>query len=364
MEVQKEMTAAEMAARENYPTNKGISYPASSVQDGLKRLIAEGKVDDDEADAIYWLYQFAQDKGLSYEGCGQMVGISGTTVFHLFHADYAASYGAVVQKILKFKKIEEERAKQKSIGFVKTWTSEQVFAVCESALYDGMPAFIYGSSQTGKTTALQEFQRTHNHGTTKYVRMGVRWNKRRLVRELAQACKCFSDSAHGEQLEERIFKSLNDRMLLIVDEFHLALETTTDLAAKEIVEFIREIYDRTGCGLVVCGTKVAETGLESGRNMLLFDQLRRRGLVKLVLPDVPKRADVNRFAREFSLAAPTGELFDGVKTILKRYGLGMYVKYLRKADALARDRGETMSWEHFKSVADGYAGLASLKSEY
>ena len=98
--------------------------------------------------------------------------------------------------------------------------------------------------------------------------------------------------------------------------------------------------------------------------MLLFDQLRRRGLVKLVLPDVPRKTDVNRFAREFSLPAPAGELFDGVKTILKRYGLGMYVKYLRKADALARDAKETMTWDHFKAVADGYAGLARIGNDY
>jgi len=361
---QNEMTAAEMSESENYNMNRGIGFPASSVQTGMKRLIAEGKIDDEGADAIYWLYQYAQEKGVGYDACGKMVGISGTTVYHLFHADYEASYDKMVQTVLKFKKIEDERSKAKSIGFVKTWTSEQVFTVCESALYDAMPAFIYGSSQTGKTTALMEFQRTHNHGTTKYIRMGVRWNKRRLVRELAQACKCFSEKANGEQLEERIFKSITDRMLLIIDEFHLAIETTTDLAAKEIVEFIREIYDRTGCGLVVCGTKVAETGLESGRNMLLFDQLRRRGLVKLVLPDVPKRSDVNRFAREFSLPAPSGELFDGIKAILKRFGLGMYVKYLRKADALARDRGEAMTWDHFKSVADGYTRLSAIGNDY
>ena len=361
---QKEMTAAEMAAKENYPLNKGIGFPASSVQDGMKRLIAEGKVDEDGADAIYWLFQYAQEKGLGYEGCGAALGISGTTVFHLFHADYNASYAKMVQTILRFKKIEEERSKTKSLGFVKTWTAEQVFTVCDAALYDGMPAFIYGSSQTGKTTALEEYQKTHNHGTTKYVRMGVRWNKRRLVRKLAQACKCFSETAHGDQLEERIMRSVTDRMLLIVDEFHLALETTTDLAAKEIVEFIREIYDRTHCGLVVCGTKVAETGLESGRNMLLFDQLRRRGLVKLVLPDVPRKTDVNRFAREFSLPAPTGELFDTIKVLLKRYGLGMYVKYLRKADALARNAGEAVTWDHFKAVSDGYANLARIGNEY
>lgn len=363
-EMQKEMTAAEMSASENYQMNRGIGFPASSVQDGMKRLIAENKVDEAGADAIYWLYQYAQEKGLGYEGCGAVVGISGTTVFHLFHADYNASYAKMVQTILRFKKIEEERAKTKSLGFVKTWTAEQVFSVCDNALYDGMPAFIYGSSQTGKTTALEEYQKTHNHGTTKYVRMGVRWNKRRLVRELAQACKCFSETAHGDQLEERIMKSVTDRMLLIVDEFHLAIETTTDLAAKEIVEFIREIYDRTHCGLVICGTKVAETGLESGRNMLLFDQLRRRGLVKLVLPDVPRRIDVNRFAREYSLAAPTGELFESIKLLLKRYGLGMYVKYLRKAEALARDANEELTWDHFKAVCAGYENLTRIGNEY
>ena len=40
---QKEMTAAEMAASENYPVNKGIGYPASSVQDGLKRHTEDRK---------------------------------------------------------------------------------------------------------------------------------------------------------------------------------------------------------------------------------------------------------------------------------------------------------------------------------
>ena len=364
MKEQKELTAEEMRHGDMNSDDHCIKYPANKVQDGLKRLKTEGKVDEAGADLIFWLYSYIQEKGLSYGGAAEVTGMSSTVIYHLVHADYGAKYDSVLEKIAKFKKIEEERGKAKSLGFIETSAAKQVFEVCKSALYEGMPAFIYGASQTGKTTALLEFQRTHNHGTTKYMRLGVRWTKRRVVRELARACKCFSESENSTVLEDRILQTLTNRMLLIVDEFHLAIETTTDLAAKEIVEYFRELYDRTGVGLVICGTKVAEEGLEQGKNKLLFDQMRRRGLVKLVLPDAPKKADVNKIAKEFDLDAPSGETYEGIKSILKRYGLGMFVKYLQKTYALAKAEKRAISWEDFAAVCNGYAALSNPKNEY
>ena len=359
MSEQKEMTAAEMAAKDQ-PGNEGagIGYPSNRVQENMSRLQEEGKVDASGADLIFWAYSYAREKGLSYNGVNEVLGVSGTAFWHLIRGSYGAKYGAMIEKLAKAKKMVEERSKGLSLGFVKSWTAEKIFEVCSAALYDGMPAFVYGSSQTGKTTSLLEFQRTHNHGTTKYMRMGVRWSKRRVVRELARVCGCFSERANSVDLEERIYTTLNQRMLLIVDEFHLALETTTDLAAKEVVEFIREVYDRTGCGLVICGTKVAETGLETGKNRLLFDQLRRRGLVKLTLPEVPRKVDVNRFAKEFGLEAPAGETYELIRAILTRFGLGMFVKYLQKSYAYAKAQKLPISWDVFTEVANGYADLA------
>lgn len=362
---QRDMTEAEMARGDAAPTdNMSVNWPANKVQEGLRRLIAEGKIDEDGRELIFWLYSWMRDNNLGWTGAAAKTGISSTVLYHLVHCDYAAKYDSMLEKVAKFKRMEEERGKSLSLGFVKTGVADKIFRVCDAALYDGMPAFVYGSSQTGKTTALEEYQRTHNHGTTKYIRMGVRWSKRRLVREIARACKCFCDSAHSCDLEERICATLTDRMLLIIDEFHLALETTTDLAAKEVVEFVREIYDRTHCGLVICGTKVAETGLEEGKFRLLFDQLRRRGLVKLVLPDAPPRADVNAFAKQFGLGAPTGETWAVVKGLLKRYGLGMYVKYLQKSYALAAGQKRPLTWDDFAAVCNGYAALAVAHSDY
>lgn len=361
----KEMTAAEMAKGDVTPAeNQGINYPANKVQEGLKRLQAEDRIDAEGADLIFWLYSYIRENGFSYSGAGEKTGMSATVIYHLIHCDYAARYDSVLEKIAKFKKIEEERGKAKALGFVETTAAKQVFEVCKAALYDGMPAFIYGASQTGKTTALLEFQRTHNHGTTKYIRLGVRWTKRRVVRELALACKCFNDHAPSCELEERICRTLTNRMLLIVDEFHLAIETTTDLASKEIVEYFREIYDRTGVGLVICGTKVAEAGLESGKNHLLFDQMRRRGLVKLTLPDVPRKVDVNRIAKEFELEPPSGETYAVIQQILKRFGLGMFVKYLQKSYALAKAEKRALKWSDFAAIANGYAALSQPENEY
>lgn len=357
-----QMTDEEMNQRDRQQTPLGVNYPASSVQDNMKRLQAEGKIDATGADAIFWLYSYSQEYGLSYSGIKEKTGIS--AAFALFHGNYQAEYGSMVKKILSFKALTEKRNKEHTLGFVMTATAKQIFDVCDAALYDGMPAYIFGASQTGKTTALLEYQRTHNHGTTKYIRMGVRWSKRRLVRELARACKCFCETAHTVDLEERIAKTLNNRMLLIIDEFHLAIETTTDLAAKEVVEYVREIYDLTHCGLVICGTKVAETGLESGKNAMLFDQMRRRGLVKLVLPDVPKLSDVNMIAREFGLDRPTGETLESIKAILRRFGLGEYVKFLQKTYATANATKKDISWTLFAKVANGYAKLSVAENDY
>lgn len=358
----KQMTEEDMNKRDRQQTPIGLNYPASAVQDNMKRLQAEGKLDADGADAIFWLYSYSQEYGLSYSGIKEKTGISAAHA--LFHGNYSAEYGSMVKKIRAFKEMTEKRDKEHTLGFVQTATAKAIFDVCDAALYDGMPSYVFGASQTGKTTALLEYQRTHNHGTTKYIRMGVRWSKRRLVRELARACKCFAEQAHTVELEERIARTLNNRMLLIIDEFHLAIETTTDLAAKEVVEYVREVYDLTHCGLVICGTKVAETGLESGKNALLFDQMRRRGLVKLVLPDVPKLADVNMFAREFGLERPTGETLESIKAILRRYGLGEYVKFLQKTYATANATKRQISWDLFAQVANGYAKLAVAKNDY
>lgn len=338
--------------------------PSSQLRENLSRAQNERHIDEQGGEAIFWLFNYQKETNLSLNGlvAAMKNELTAAAIHGLFHGTYPAQdWSGPVKKILTFKKVIEEESKKKDIGFVMTSIAKQIFLVCDSAANDGMPAFVIGPSQLGKTSALKKYQELHNHGKTKYIRMGSGWTKSRFVRELAIACKCFSKKLTIGELEDRIFETLNRFNLLLIDEFHLAIETTTENHCKAIMEFIREVYDRTQCGLVMASTKVGEQGLEHGRNAMLFDQLRRRGVVKYVLPDVPPVRDINTIAKSFGLEVPQGELLAGLKRLLKTRGLGVYIKYLQKAHAISIEKKVEFSWEIFTAVQNLYTNLATAE---
>ena len=165
-------------------------------------------------------------------------------------------------------------------------------------------------------------------------------------------------------LEDAIFDTLTRRNLLIVDEFHKALTTIGPEKSRSVLEFIRDIRDKTRCGLVLCATKVGMEQFESGVNKLTFNQLIARSIVKAVLPDVPPVRDVNTIARAFDLPLPQGEELRGIKTLIKVHGLGRFLAYLQKAYAITKNRKQPMSWDAYTRVQNGYLALAHMKSEY
>ena len=369
------ITAAVEAApgeRHSAVIQRGISMAAHQVRAAIAQAVARGQLSEEDGEEVFWLYSYAQEYHLKEADLAAKMGsYDKNTLYQVFRGSYGvqkdgkySSWANIIKAIRSFKAVELEEMKRKNIGIIETEVKKTVFQACTAALNDGMPAFIYGASQIGKTTALMEFQRLHNHGRTVYLRMGSGWTRARLVRELAlrfgngvKATKCWA-------LEDAIFGSLTRYNLLIIDEFHLALETCTEASSKAIMEFIREVYDRTGCGLVMSATKVGLAGLEGGRNQMLFDQLRRRGVVRVVLPDSPPTRDINTIARSFELTLPTGDVLAGIKRLIKERGLGVFIKYLQKAYALSKANKEPLSWDGYAKTVNGYLKLSEMKSEY
>ena len=369
------ITAAVEAApgeRHSAVIQRGISMAAHQIRAAIAQAVARGQLNEEDGEEVFWLYSYAQEYHLKEADLAAKMGAyDKNTLYQVFRGSYGvqkdgkySSWANIIKAIRAFKAVELEEMKKKNIGIIETEVKNTVFQACTAALNDGMPAFIYGASQIGKTTALMEFQRLHNHGRTVYLRMGSGWTRARLVRELAlrfgngvKATKCWA-------LEDAIFGSLTRYNLLIIDEFHLAFETCTEASSKAIMEFIREVYDRTGCGLVMSATKVGLAGLEGGRNQMLFDQLRRRGVVRVVLPDAPPTRDINTIARSFEMALPTGDVLAGIKRLIKERGLGVFIKYLQKAYALSKAKKEPLSWDGYAKTVNGYLKLSEMKSEY
>lgn len=343
---------------EGLDTQARISIPGDVVKTALSRLVQTGQIDADGETLVWWFYCFARESNWRLADAADAIDKDKTTVHRLFNGSYGASYDNLLEAILRYKKIALERAKRRNIGFIETSTYAKVSAVCKSALNDSMPAFIYGASQIGKTACLTEFARRNNHGQTKYIRMPAAPSFPFFLKMIAEAC-FISTRLNADATRRRIVDAIDDRNLLMIDEFHQCLITSSELTARKIVEYLREIYDRTGCGVCICGTKVIQDEFQHGRQKLVFDQFRRRGMLELVLPDTPPKSDIVKIAAAFDLPAPDADHLDIIRTMLMDSGIGKYFKFLQYAHGLAVGRKERLAWDHFSAAYDGVKKLSS-----
>ncbi len=334
-----------------------ITIPGDTVLLAVNRLVAAGELDDAGKTAILWFFGHTRDRGMALADAGKCIDRDASTVHRLFTGRYGASYTNLVAEIVRYRKLADERSKKKDIGFIETSTWRKVSVVCRGALYDSMPAYIYGASQIGKTECLQEYARRNNHGQTRYIRMPAAPSYTKVLEQVSAAC--FISTRHAmNDLVRRVFNAIDDRTLLVFDEFHQTFIGCNDMAARKVVEFVREIYDRTHCGIVICGTKVVREEFEKGKQSMVWDQFRRRGMVELTLPDVPPKADIIKIASAFGLPDPDLKTMETIREMLHQSGLGKYIKFLQLAHGVAVSRKESLTWAHFVQAHNNMQALS------
>ena len=336
-----------------------VSLSADKVKEVCGALVTTGELTPEMAADVFWLFGWIRGQHLTESAAAKLVGIDASTLHRVLRGQYGASYAGVCGRIGKFRRLTEARASKRDAGFIETSTWRKINMVCTGALHDQLPAMVYGASQIGKTTALLEFARRNNHGTTKYIRMPCHCSFSYFVRSLAGACYITNNRfCRIDDMRDRVCATLDANNLLIVDEFHQAFTTCGQDVERSILEFVREVHDRTKCGIVMSATRLGKREFEGGRNASVYEQFRRRGMGTLVLPDTPPKSDIDLIARAYRLPAPSGEVLEAIRDMLRRSGTGMYVKYLQKSATVAAQRGEEFSWDTFLSVSAGLAALA------
>jgi len=159
-------------------------------------------------------------------------------------------------------------------------------------------------------------------------------------------------------MRERIPKAINGNSLLIVDEFHQPFITSSGRTAVRIMEFFRKLHDKTKCGIALCATHVGEDEIENGAYAKVLEQFRRRHIIKLVLPSMPPKPDINKFAKAFGLPPPEGTPSEIITTLLQRSGIKQYVEALQSAVDLAANQKKPISWDHFVAAYDKVQSLS------
>jgi len=109
------------------------------------------------------------------------------------------------------------------------------------------------------------------------------------------------------------------------------------------MEWIRELHDTSGCGLVVCGTHALEQDLIQGELKGWLEQFVERCIRRLVLPEKMPDEDINLVAKSFGLQPPEGE----AAALILKMRINRYVKLLALAGNLARKRQQSICWDHF-----------------
>ena len=323
---------------------------ATWAMGGDQVMQATGRMDERQRELLRWFFYYCIENGITMKAAAEAIRYDSTTVYRVMRGQYEGNLDAVCDAVEGYKKIVEQRAGLAKTAFVETETARRIWKICDAARAHQSIAMIFGDSQLGKTFALTEYTRRNNHGATRYVRLPAAAGIQMACKVFAEACG-LSHKCSCEAMRERVLNALDENTLLIVDELHLTFNTYGTRPCIATLEMIREIHDRTQCGMVLCGTNVARKEIEAGQHKLLLEQLRRRSFFRLNLPAIPYKKDLLAIAAAYHLDAPAGDAEKMVDEIIHASGLKAYVSYLRAGTKLAARRKQTFAWSH---VSDAY----------
>jgi len=322
---------------------------------------ATADLPDDQRSAIRWFHGHATTMGWSLREAAEKIRRDPNTLYQVWTGRHAARKDEITREILAVQKLAIERQGLRRLGFIETDLSRKIWQVCDAARAYQRIALVFGDSQIGKTSALLAYQRAHNHGETVYVSTPTSGAMLFFVPALARALR-ISPALREVIMRERIISAFDDRMLLIVDEAHQCFATTghksENLRAARALEFIREIHDRSGCGVVLSATNVLREEMESGKAAGVLTQLKRRRLVSLRLPSIPSPRTLAQFAAAYGLEPAEGDDLKLQADVIKGEALGMWLTTLRMASNRATKAGRPLTWA---DVRKAHALLRSLE---
>lgn len=282
----------------------GTNLAGDIVEKGIQ------KNHPDVRDDLRWWYRYSIERKLSQSEAASMLGVDGSTYSRVLRGEYKNAGQQVLHPPVKMlsrirviRAQEKENALKRNLGRIATQTVREIHQVCRKAWQDRIIAFVFGESHIGKTEALQWFRDENNHGATLYVDLQGVTGVQDIYREFARALGISADTPINK-LMPRVLNSIDRTNLVIVDEFHHITYAYQKGSSIRMVNALKSIKDRTGCGMVICATDVGREEIERGRESKLLGQLWKRGTIKLQLPSALRVADVRPIARAHKLDFP------------------------------------------------------------
>ncbi len=320
---------------------------AEVLPDPVSLALTLATVPSDQVALLAWLVQHGREQGCAnFADLARLIARDSSTVSRVLRGKYGAGLGPFCEHVAKYRAHWQADQDGGAEPFVATLSVvTEIEEVVKIAIATGQLAIITGRAQCGKTKALEYLAATLPNVV--YVKMPAGGGTKEFMKAVAKA---LGISSKKDLLEtrDRVLRRLTRQHLLIVDELHQALmgrslKTTT-------LERLREMFDDTKCGLVLCGTDVIEDSIRDARYKAFLEQIDFRGVLRRRIPNEPTTADRNALAAAYSLPKPTGSVAALVKQIANDNGIARLADYFILARRRALKAKVDVSWEDFTAT--------------
>jgi len=294
--------------------SQGMNRSADQVRGAMRAYVDQGRITEEGLESLVRFFNHGKSRNLAFDAVGELVDYSGATVSRLFSGKYEGAMEKVVEKIDGFLTLEAERQKMMSDTFVETSTWVKVRNVCDLAIKRNAIVRVIGPSQIGKTHSLKEYKRRAKFQVC-YLRIPAAPTYKLVVDSVCEAVGV-SSSLRVEEARLRVSKAIGRNTLLIIDELHELILSAGKSTAMKCMEWIREIWDNSGCGMVLCGTSALEDDLINDPKMKgWLGQLDQRCIRVLKLPNAIPMADIELSAQAYDIGGSMASAENTLKTI-------------------------------------------------
>lgn len=348
---------------------KPKAKPNGRIQQRVSPDVFEGhmsNLEEDQREILQFWFYYALERDWSQKELGRRAGVSDSSLSLAFRGQYPAKLDALCKTLRNAR--ENLHQSVANPHFIMTALAGQMFELFDETRALQTVLISWGKKGIGKTEIAKEYKRRNNHGRTFYHRCSPAMTFGQFVTSLAASMNIPSHRHSHLRLREKIISVLKaGQRLLVIDELHelfLQKERSRGTAAVLICEYIREIFDRAECGVVLIGTRVMVSELRDGVHRAALEQMLDRGLEPVELPDKPTKADLAEFINHFHLdPAFTGanEAAEIVAKIFRETGLRKLVLHLRAGKKLATGKSETYGWHHFVAAYQRLEAITKKK---
>ena len=362
-----------LTTQESAPTTTGSIKQFRISGDVIRETVK--LLPEDQGQALWWFASYARDRNLGRVQLGSILkkpkgGFyttdSVTQALTGKRTREGMSIENIVEAINKLRTIEEAREAQQTSGYIHTRLCEEIWKRCQKALIRNRISFIFGDSQIGKTEALREYQKQHNHGETIYLEVPTGANLGSFLIELAVKMG-IPEGLSKVNLKRRIINAFDRNMLLIIDEAHRCFNKTYSKSSLDIFDYLRELWNHTKCGMVISLTNEGRDEFKKGKFAKALQQLWRRRITPLQLPAYPPQDDLALFAASFGLEPATDKPMTVKMDVIDEHGdtktkthtnnplklqteqvekegLGVWISILEDAADMAADANRKLTW--------------------